>query len=151
MQDHDRQGLVRKDQRRLPARRVDREQAGYGNLGDVPVPKAALLRLAWSKGWRDRFDAIHDCIAVLRSRHGGWQAKRDANPQANSRPSKGASHTGNICEKFDFAGPPRGLDTRGSGGQVSTPSIRFRRSYPQTRDGVAFHTPLATLLSTPHS
>src|ERR1051325_2430050 len=44
-----------------------------------------------------------------------------------------------------------GLDTRRSGGQVSTPSIRFSRSYPQTRDGVALHTPLAMLLSTPHS
>src|SRR5438309_2479135 len=39
------------------------------------------------------------------------------------------------------AAPVCGLDTRGSGGQVSTPSIRFSRSYPQTRDGVAFHTP----------
>src|SRR2546430_9973964 len=38
-------------------------------------------------------------------------------------------------------GSPRGLDTRRSGRQVSTPSIRFSRSYPQTRDGVAFHTP----------
>src|SRR6266566_2358166 len=42
-------------------------------------------------------------------------------------------------------------DSHGRARQVSTPSIRFRRSYPQTRDGVAFHTPLATLLSTPHS
>ena len=48
-------------------------------------------------------------------------------------------------------GSPRGLDTHRRGGQVSTPSIRFRRSYPQTRDGAALHTPLATLLSTPHS
>jgi len=37
-------------------------------------------------------------------------------------------------------GSPRGLDTRGSGGQVSTPSIRFSRSYPQTRDGAALRT-----------
>jgi len=50
-----------------------------------------------------------------------------------------------------LAAPLRGLDTRRSGGQVSTPSIRFSRSYPQTRDGVVLHTPLATLLSTPHS
>src|SRR3982074_196901 len=34
-----------------------------------------------------------------------------------------------------------GLDTHWSGRQVSTPSIRFRTSYPQTRDGVASHAP----------
>jgi len=39
-------------------------------------------------------------------------------------------------------GAAGGLDTHRSGGQLSTPSIRFRQSYPQTRDRVVHPAPL---------
>src|ERR1043166_7836340 len=71
----------------------------------------------------------------------------DARAQQQQRDEQADGAHGNAAPRNDALrrdpAPGRachGLDTRRSGGQVSTPSIRFSRSYPQTRDGVALHT-----------
>src|ERR1051326_2158689 len=71
----------------------------------------------------------------------------DARAQQQQRDEQADGAHGNAAPRNDALrrdpAPGRachGLDTRRSCGQVSTPSIRFSRSYPQTRDGVALHT-----------